>query len=456
MTRHRGGARPFSAKPKAKPEAAPVRIPEGHAARQEALRLLAGVLEGGRMMSELTDHGPGDVSGPDRARAGAIANAVLRRMGQADAALAPFLQRKPRGPVLHAMRMAVVEALSLGTPAHAAVDGAVAAIKDHPGAARFAALVNAVTRKAVGEGATLWAEDDTVDAARINTPGWLWGRLSSAYGQATAHAICAVHLGDPPVDLTPHPGADAAMLAAAMGAEILPTGSLRLARRPQISALPGFDEGAFWVQDAAAALPARLIEAKPGMRVLDLCAAPGGKTMQLAATGADVTALDINDRRLARVAENLARTEISATIVCADALTWTPDALFDAILLDAPCSATGTVRRHPDLPHLKEAFDLKELTALQDAMLDRAWTWLKPGGRLVFSTCSLLPEEGEARVAAFLARTPDAARAAVDARALGAEAEWVNADGDLRLRPDYLRDSGGMDGFFAAILVRGG
>jgi 16S rRNA (cytosine967-C5)-methyltransferase len=454
MSDHRKGGKPraFSAKPAPAPE--PVRIPEGHAARQEALRLLAGVLDGGRMMSELTDRTPGDISGPDRARAGAIANAVLRRMGQADAALAPFLQRTPRGPVLHAMRMAVVEALSLGTPVHAAVDGAVAAIKDHPGASRFAALVNAVTRKATGAGP--WAEDDTVDAARLNTPGWLWGRLSSAYGQAAAHAICAAHLGDPPVDLTPHPGADAAMLAEAMGAEILPTGSLRLMRRPQISALPGFDEGAFWVQDAAAALPARLIGAKPGMRVLDLCAAPGGKTMQLAATGADVTALDINDKRLARVEENLARTEITARIVCADALDWTPDAPFDAILLDAPCSATGTVRRHPDLPHLKEAFDLKELTTLQDAMLDRAWTWLAPGGRLVFATCSLLPEEGEARVAAFLARTPDAARDPVDAHALGAAPEWVNGDGELRLRPDFLAEKGGMDGFFAASLVRGG
>ena len=446
-------ARPFN-KPKPKPE--PPRIPEGHAARQEALRLLAGVLDGGRMLSELTDGAAEGISGPDRARAGAIANAVLRRLGQADAALAPFLQRKPKGPVLHAMRMAVVEALSLDTPVHAAVDGAVAAIKDHPGASRFAALVNAVTRKATGEGARLWAEDDAVDAARINTPGWLWGRLSSAYGQATAHAICAAHLGDPPVDLTVHPGADAAMLAEAMGAEILPTGSLRLMRRPQISALPGFDEGAFWVQDAAAALPARLIEAKPGMRVLDLCAAPGGKTMQLAATGADVTALDINDKRLARVEENLARTDIKATIVHADALDWAPDAPFDAILLDAPCSATGTVRRHPDLPHLKEAFDLKDLTSLQDAMLDRAWIWLKPGGTLVFATCSLLPEEGEARIAAFLARTPDAARRPVDAAALGGDASWVNGDGDLRLRPDYMADKGGMDGFFAARLVRAG
>jgi 16S rRNA (cytosine967-C5)-methyltransferase len=446
----RRGARP---RPPAPPP--PPRIPEGHAARLEALRLLAGVLDGAKMMSEMVDKAPATLAPADRARAGALAGAVLRRLGQADAALAPFLQRRPGGPVLHAMRMAVVEALSLGVPAHAAVDGAVAAIKDHPGAVRFAALVNAVTRKAAGEGVAIWQADDVVDAARLNTPGWLWGRLSSAYGQASAHSICAQHLVEPPVDLTVHPGADAEMLAEALGARTLPGGSLRLARRPQISALPGFDEGAFWVQDIAAAQPARLLGVRPRMRVLDLCAAPGGKTLQMAATGAHVTALDINGRRLERVAENLARTELHAEIICADALDWTPPAPFDAILLDAPCSATGTVRRHPDLPHLKGAFDLKEITGLQDALLDRAWGWLAPGGRLVFSTCSLLPEEGEARVEAFLARTPDAARGAVDAAALDWPAEWVNAAGDMRLRPDFLADQGGMDGFFAALLVKG-
>ncbi|MFT6772483.1 MAG: 16S rRNA (cytosine967-C5)-methyltransferase [Paracoccaceae bacterium] len=455
MTARRGGARNIHRKD-AKPTPPPPRIPEGHAARTEALRLLAGVLDGGKMMSEMIDKAPATLAPADRARAGALAGAVLRRLGQADAALAPFLQRRPGGPVLHAMRMAVVEALSLGAPAHAAVDGAVAAIKVHPGASRFAALVNAVGRKATGEGVEVWEADDLIDAARLNTPGWLWGRLSSAYGQAAAHSICAMHLIEPPVDLTVHPGVDVAMLVEALGAEIMPGGTLRLARRPQITALPGFDEGAFWVQDIAAAQPARMLGALPRMRVLDLCAAPGGKTLQLAGTGAHVTALDINDRRLERVTENLGRTELRAEIICADVMEWEPDAPFDAILLDAPCSATGTVRRHPDLPHLKEAFDLKELTALQDEMLDRAWGWLAPGGRMVFSTCSLLPEEGEARAAAFFARTPDATRAPVDAAALGIPPEWVNGDGDLRLRPDFLAQSGGMDGFFACAMVRGG
>jgi 16S rRNA (cytosine967-C5)-methyltransferase len=227
---------------------------------------------------------------------------------------------------------------------------------------------------------------------------------------------------------------------------MLPTGSLRLAEAGQITALPGYAEGAWWVQDAAAALPARVLDPRPGERVLDLCAAPGGKTLQLAAAGAEVTALDISGPRLARLRENLERTRLTAEIVVADALHWQPDALFDAVLLDAPCSASGTIRRHPDLPFVKTGAELPDLVTLQAALIDRALGFVKPGGRLVYCTCSLLPEEGEAQLEAALVR--HAGLTVERPEAAGIDTAWITAQGGLRLRPDYWANRGGMDGFF--------
>jgi 16S rRNA (cytosine967-C5)-methyltransferase len=218
--------------------------------------------------------------------------------------------------------------------------------------------------------------------------------------------------------------------------------------------LPGYAEGGWWVQDAAAALPAKLLQPQPGERILDLCAAPGGKTLQLAAAGAHVTALDISAPRLSRLQANLARTNLTATLVTADALHWQPEAPFDAILLDAPCSATGTIRRHPDLPFVKDGSELISLTSLQAQLIDRALTWLKPGGRLVFSTCSLLPEEGETQLAAAVARHPSLT---VERLALeGIDPVWWTPEGALRLRPDHWADRGGMDGFFMVRLRKEG
>ena len=220
-----------------------------------------------------------------------------------------------------------------------------------------------------------------------------------------------------------------------------------------MSGLPGFEAGAWWVQDAAAAVPARMLGALEGRRVLDLCAAPGGKTLQLAAAGAAVTALDVSDARLGRLRENLARTGLGARVVVADALGWTPAGKFDAILLDAPCSASGTIRRHPDLPHLRGGGNPATLVALQATLLARAYQWLAPGGRLVYAVCSLLPSEGEEQVARFLAATPGARVVAPDAAALGIEPGWVDAAGGVRLRPDYWPERGGMDGFYAACIA---
>jgi 16S rRNA (cytosine967-C5)-methyltransferase len=265
-----------------------------------------------------------------------------------------------------------------------------------------------------------------------------------AYGRDVVTAIETVQALEPPLDLTLRPGFPSPE------GEVLPTGSLRLTAFGQISTLPGYAEGGWWVQDAAAALPARLLGARPGERVLDLCAAPGGKTLQLAAAGAEVTALDVSPTRMARVTANLARTGLAARTVVADALEWEPEERFDAILLDAPCSATGTIRRHPDLPFVKDGSEISGLVALQARLLDRALGWLKPGGRLVFATCSLLPEEGEGQLAAAVARHPGLAVERVELA--GVEPGWWTDAGGLRLRPDHWADRGGMDGFFMARL----
>jgi 16S rRNA (cytosine967-C5)-methyltransferase len=319
--------------------------------------------------------------------------------------------------------------------------------------AHAAGLVNAVLRKVAAEGEA-WAG---LPPQRL--PGWLRGRLLSAWGAQAVAAIERAHAAGAPLDLTPRDG-DAAALAARLGgavaATVLPTGSLRLSGAPQVSALPGFAEGAFWVQDAAAALPARVLAPRPGERVADLCAAPGGKTLQLAAAGAEVTAVDVSADRMARLAENLARTGLAAHCVVADARDWRPEAPPDAILLDAPCTATGTIRRHPDLPFVRRPEDVKPLVALQADLIDRALALLRPGGRLLYATCSLLPEEGERQVAAALARHPGLA-ADPGALALpGVEPDWRTPEGGLRLRPDFWAEAGGMDGFYLVLCRKPG
>ena len=414
-------------------------------ARQGALALVSGVLDRARSLAEQGDAPLRDLPGQERARAQALALATLRHLGRIDALLAPFLSRTPPAPARHVLRLGVADLHVLGTPPHAAVDAAVRLARDTCRGPGQAGLVNAVLRRAVEPG--LWQA-----APEAPLPAWIATPIRKALGREALAAIAATHSRDSvPLDLTLKPGADPAAWAAALEAEILPTGSLRRARPGQITALPGHAEGAWWVQDAAAALPARLLGPVAGARVLDLCAAPGGKTLQLAATGAEVTALDLSEPRLGRLRDNLARTGLRAEVVVADALAWTPPAAFDAILLDAPCSATGTLRRHPDLPHLRDGDALPALMALQAALLARAWDWLAPGGRLVYCTCSLLPAEGEIRIARFLEATP-AARL-VPPEAPGLDPAWT-AGNQLRLRPDLWPERGGMDGFFAACLTR--
>jgi len=406
---------------------------EGLAARAAAVAILDGVLGEGRMLSDFA--GP-DLAPADRARALRLAGSVLRHLEPADRLLDRHLRKSPPLTVRNVLRLAVAE-LAQGAPAHGVVNAAVEMVRQGKRTGHLSGLVNAVLR-AVPEGAVF----EGLAAQKL--PRWLRQPLVHAYGRDVVAAIEAVQATEPPLDLTLRAGFEAPEGA------ILPTGSLRLTAPGQVSTLPGYATGGWWVQDAAAALPARLLDVQTGEKVLDLCAAPGGKTLQMAAAGAEVTALDISGPRMTRVAANLARTGLSARLVVADALVWEPEDRFDAILLDAPCSATGTVRRHPDLPFVKDGSEIAGLVALQAALIDRALGWLRPGGRLVFATCSLLPEEGEGQLAATLARHP--ALSVERADLSGVEAGWWTDTGGLRLRPDYWADKGGMDGFFMARL----
>ena len=350
--------------------------------RDGAFALLSGVLDARRSLEEGLDGLP-PMAPRDRAAAHRLAATTLRRLGTLDAVLEPFLRKAPPDPVRHVLRLGAAGLLLLGTPAHAAVNTAVA-LAEHRGFRPFAGLVNAVLRRV---GAAGPAALEGLDGPRLDTPGWLW----ASWG-ADARAIAVAHQHPAPLDLTLRSGAEVP------GGMRLPTGSVRFPEGTDPTALPGFAEGAFWVQDAAAALPARLLAARPGERVADLCAAPGGKTAQLVAAGAQVTALDRDPTRMARLRENLARLGLCAETVVADAAAWTPPAPFDAVLLDAPCSATGTVRRHPDIPHLKRPRDVAAAREMQERLLAAALRMLRPGGRLIYAVCSLQPEEGSGLV----------------------------------------------------------
>lgn len=389
-------------------------------------------------------------SGAERAEARGLADLTLRRLGQVDDVLARFVERPPKRHGRQILRIMAAEILFAGTPPFAAVDLAVRLARDGKATNRLTGLINAVGRRIGEQGPEIVVDQD---AAALNMPAWLLRRVETDWGTRAARQIAEAHLAPPPHDLSLRDPKDGRPLAREIGGVPLPSGTVRLDGRPQITALPGYADGAWWVQDAAAAMPARLVQAKPGMRVLDLCAAPGGKTMQLAAAGADVTALDASQRRMARLQANLERTGLDARLVVADLFDWTPDQPYDAILLDAPCSATGTIRRHPDLPHRTDGDALADLTALQAAMLDRAFAWLKPGGTLVYCTCSLFRAEGEEQIATFLNRTDTAATLPLVDRD-GIPMEFRTSEGWMRTLPHQWADLGGLDGFFTARVAR--
>lgn len=422
--------------------------------RAAALDLLAAVLVDKRLLDEALDTTPAfsHLEERDRAFARLLVATVLRRLGQLDDILGRCLDKGLPNKARRArdvLRLGTAQLLFLDTPPHAAIATSVDLVKGTP-LAGFAGLVNAVLRRVDREGRAWVAAQD---AGRLNTPDWLWQAWVAGYGEDTARAIATAHLAEAPVvDITV--AGDPAEWAERLEAEVLPTGSLRRKAGGDITALPGFAAGAWWVQDMAAALPARLLGEVRGKRVADLCAAPGGKALQLAVAGATVTAVDRSAKRLRRFQQNLDRLKLSAQVVEADVAGWKPAEPFDAVLLDAPCTATGTLRRHPDGLRLKGPGDVAALADQQAALLRAALALLKSGGTLVYCVCSLEPQEGAAQVERLLAETPGLRRQPVTPAELGGLAELVTPAGDLRTLPCHLAERGGMDAFFAARLVK--
>lgn len=415
----------------------------GYAPRRSAVFLLDQVTIEKHLLSELLPHAVERLEPDDRARAARLAISTLRWMDRADRMLGPHLNNRPPISVLNVLRLAVVELCHDKAAAHGVVNSAVDIVRADKDYNRMSGMVNAVLRNIVRTDPAKW---DGLPQPQM--PKWLRKPLIADYKKHAVADMEAGHAAGAPLDITVK--TDVAGWAKKLGGAVLPTGSIRMPRSHQVTALEGFDTGDWWIQDTAASLPVRILAPKSGERILDLCAAPGGKTMQLAAAGADVTALDQSKTRMARVEENLKRTNLSAKIVVSDALKYEAEA-FDAILLDAPCSATGTIRRHPDLPYAKDGEEFPKLFKLQEAMIDSALKLLKPGGRLVFCTCSLLIDEGEEQIKDMLVRHPNLT-IDLDALAIaGVNKDWIGECG-LRTRPDYMSDLGGMDGFFISMV----
>lgn len=406
--------------------------------RQAAAVLVAEVTEHGRTLDEaLTDTKSFNaLEGRDRAFARAIASATLRRLGGIDVVLSRYMQQPlPKGAALARaiLRTGAAQLLVLGLPPHAVVSETVGLARSAQSAQPFAALMNAVLRKVSTDGVTAFA----ALPPGADLPDWLFTRWRASYGADIARAIAASLRNEAPLDITVKSNPED--WAERLGGSVFDTTTVRIAEHTDVTTMPGFDEGAWWVQDAAAASPVRLLGDLRDLDVLDLCAAPGGKTMQIAAAGARVTALDLSEDRLVRVRENLARTKLEAEIVCADARTWRPKHMYDVVVLDAPCSATGTLRRHPDVAWLRRPTDIASLSELQGELLDCAIEMTRPGGKVLYAVCSLEPEEGQGVVDAALGRRPY---------------EIEGTERTLRTTPATRAADGGMDGFYARVLHR--
>lgn len=428
--------------PRRRPAHAP--DPPGVPVRRAALRVLDAVLRRGEALeAALGPAARGIDRADDRALIHAIAAETLRWLPDLDALIDGATRQvlPDDAKARMALRIALVQALALGTPSHAAIATVLALVDGGP-----RKLVHGVFGALSRGGATL-PEIPTL-------PDVVADRWRDAWGEHMVEAAARAIAAPPPLDLTLADPADTDALAAQLGGTSLLPGHVRLPRQGAIAEIDGFGEGRWWVQDIAASLPARLIGGGEG-RAIDVCAAPGGKTMQLAAAGWQVTALDIAESRLARLSDNLARTKLAADIVTADALAWAPPALADAVLLDAPCSATGIFRRHPDVLHRAHPALIAEMAALQARLLDRVAGWVRVGGLLVYATCSLEPAEGEAQLDAFLARHPDYTIDPVLPDELPAGIP-MHPRGWLRTLPSMLADQGGCDGFFAARMIRSG
>jgi 16S rRNA (cytosine967-C5)-methyltransferase len=426
---------------------------EAPTARHVALDLIGAVLRRKRPLDDAIEDSPAmhRLPGRDRAFARLLVATVLRRLGQIDAMVGDCLNvpLAPRAALVQdILRLGVAQLLFLRTPPHAAVATSVD-IAQSRGFVSHKGLVNAVLRRLSVEGAERIGEQA---APRLNTPDWLWQSWSKTYGEATARAIAKAHLKEAPLDLTLRDNVET--WRERLEGVLLPTGTLRRAAGGALATLPGYADGAWWVQDAAAALPARLFGDVSGREVVDLCAAPGGKTAQLASAGARVTAVDRSTRRLDRLVANFERLDLSVEAVGADALTWRPPHQVEAVLLDAPCSTTGAIRRHPDVPHLKLPEDVARLSAVQENLLRAAIDMLQPGGMLIYCTCSLEPEEGPERIESLFDAGAPVERREIDPEEIGAPPEWISPVGDLRTLPCYFGEFDGVDGFFCSRLIK--
>ena len=442
--------------------ATPSEVP-GLAARRIAADILDGVLHKHRTLDDQLDGAaahPGLKSLADRDRAlmRRLVATILRRLGTLGHVLSRLLDRgvptdAPRAQ--SALLIGAAQILWMDVPDHAAVDLSVRLVQSDRRAAKYAGLVNAVLRRCAREGTGL-VED--VKSQVLDIPPWLLARWIAHYGEDIAKATALAIGHEPSLDITAK--SDAAQWASRLHGELLPTGTVRTLLQGSVTVLPGFAEGQWWVQDAAAALPARLFGDLAGKTVADLCAAPGGKTAQLAQAGARVTAVDRSPARMARLRDNLARLGFTADTVVADAMEWqAPEpGVFDGILLDAPCTSTGTIRRHPDIAWLRQEADIATMAGLQKRLLQKAASLLKPGGMLIYCTCSLEPEEGIEPVAALLATDQSLRRLPIEAGEVAGLSEIVTAEGDLRTLPCHLPQAdpqfGGLDGFYVARLVK--
>ena len=434
----------------------------GLPARRAAVSLLTAILTKGQPLDDALVNSPASrqmlsMAERDRGLARAIVSTALRHKGQLDEVLDTFIDKplpKSSGPLREILLSAACQLLLLNTPPHAAIDLAVRQAKQDRNARHFDRLANAVLRRVAREGPALLKAQN---GPRLNTPDWLWQRWVKSYGEEKAQRIAQANMAGAALDLTVKQ--DPAAWAERLNGIALDTGSVRLASPGRIEGLEGFEEGAWWVQDAAAALPARLLGDIANRRVADMCAAPGGKSAQLACAGAHVTCVDSSKNRLVRLSENMMRLGLDVTAVVADATKWMPDEPQDALLLDAPCTGTGTLRRHPDIAHLKAPKDLEKLAALQERLLRHVITILRPGGVLVYCTCSLEPEEGEMQIKRLLDDNSHVSIDPIRTDEVNGHGSWIGKEGFLRTLPfdliSEIPETSGIDGFFAARLVIG-
>ncbi len=416
--------------------------------------MLSQVLDKNRQLEDILSENLKGLSNRDRALARAMASTCLRHLGIIDSLIDKMLDRplpKAATNIRNVVRIGLAQILFMDIPAHAAVHDTVELI---PQNSKFKGLVNALLRRADRQGAKLLTR---INKAHKNTPDWLWKNWKSHYGAEAAEKIALAHLNEAPLDISVKK--DPEIWAEKLDCKLLPTGHLRKSAGGAVTAFEGFENGDWWIQDFAASLPVKLFPDLLGKRVLDVCAAPGGKTAQLAVRGAKVTAIDRSKARLGRLSENMDRLQLEVTVKAADAAGYLPAEPFDAVLLDAPCSSTGTIRRHPDVAWLKSPEDVEKLVQLQSRLLDATISQLKSGGVLVYSTCSLQPEEGELQIEAFLDRHQNMKRLPVRSDEVGGLAEIISEKGDLRCLPFHLKNEedqtlSGMDGFYAARMVK--